>query len=153
MKRILEILQKKQSEYIFLSDLRNETPYNKMDVFINPERNCFLRCEDKKEDVIKEQDYRRVLVSNLNVTPVITLKDNVIKYLRDCLKDGYQFLEVECKESGYPLLTYDGELVVSDKLKTAPITFSPTEALERIKKFNESYNNNHKLTPGLHESS
>ena len=151
MKRILEIIERVGNDTIGLFELKEETTYNNMEIFINPDRRYWTRMEQDKLEELKEKDYRKVLASSLTSAPNITLRSSEIALLRTCLKDGTPFIEVDCDEKGYPILN-DGVLVFYRTFKSPPITFSPAEALERIKQFNESYNNNHKLTPGLYES-
>jgi hypothetical protein len=155
MKTILEIIKKKQSDTIGLFSLKKHTTYHTRDVFINPERNHWSRLDTTTNtlETFEEKDYRKVVAFNLNAIPVIKIYDEDAKILNNHLEEGFPFLEVECREDGYPLLTEDNRLIVYDRLTFFTSNITPEEALERIKEFNESFTNNHKLTPGLHESS
>lgn len=151
MKRILEIINKGSEPCLFT--LSNETTYNLGDVFLQPDRVLWQRLQVQNKEIIEQNpEYRKVVAFNINATPVITLKAIDVTYLRNCLKDGFPFLEVECREDGYPELK-NGHLIVHDRLTCLVPNITPAEALERIKQLNENFTNNHKLTPGLHESS
>jgi hypothetical protein len=152
MRARLEIIRRVDNDSIGLFLLKEDTTYHIGDVFINPKRNSWLRMDKGRKEILEGDDYRKVVAFNINATPVITLKAIDVTYLRNCLKDGFPFLEVECREDGYPELT-DGHLIVHDRLTCLVPNITPAEALERIKQLNENFTNNHKLTPGLHESS
>lgn len=153
MKKIVEIIKKSDNKDIIgIFDLKQETTYKNMDIFLNPNRDSWNRLSSNNSKIIKEDDYRKVIAFSLNSLPALTLNNSDQSFLNKCLKDGYNFLEIECHEDGYPNLK-NGNLIIYDKLISPKVTFTPTEALQRIKEFNEQYTNNHKLTPGLHESS
>ena len=152
MKKILEIIKRVDNDAIGLFLLKEEQePINKMDVFINPKRTSWLRADGRYE-IIRNEDYRKVVAFSINATPVITLESFDVHYLRESIKNGFPFLEVECREDGYPELK-DGQLIIYKQLSYLVPNITPAEALERIKQLNENFTNNHKLTPGLHESS
>jgi hypothetical protein len=153
MKRILEIIKRVDNDSIGLFLLKEEEdPIRKIDVFITPERNSWLRTGRVIMEKIKSEDYRKVVAFSIDATPVISLKSFDVHYLRESIKNGFLFLEVECREDGYPELK-DGQLIIYKQLSYLVPNITPAEALERIKQLNENFTNNHKLTPGLHESS
>lgn len=152
MKRILEIIGKNEST-IGLFELKKETTYKNMDIFLNPNRDSWLRLSNDNKEKIKEFDYRKVVAFSLTSDPAKHLQTSDQTLLRNYIKDGYNFLEVECNEDGYPVLA-DECLIIYQKLSSNPVkNLTPAEALQKIKEFNEQYTNNHKFTPGLHESS
>lgn len=77
-------------------------------------------------------------------------KDN--KLLLEEYEKGNIYVQLECNEDGYPILDSDSKLIIYG-FYSSNTSITPQEALERIQQFNEEYTNNHKLTPGLHESS
>lgn len=152
MKKILEIIRRVDNDSIGLFLSREEQePIENLDVFIDPDRKSWLRA-DGRQDQIRKQDYRKVVAFNISGSPAITLKSSDVSMIRNSLKDGFPFLEIECDEKGYPAL-YQGGLMVYRQLEQLIPNITPAEALERIKQLNEHFTNNHKLTPGLHESS
>jgi len=89
-------------------------------------------------------------INNVTAFKGISLNGSHKIILKKAFDKGEIYLEIECNEDGYP----DGSLIIYGTSSTfSHINITPTEALERIKQFNETYTNNHKLTPGLHESS
>ena len=89
-------------------------------------------------------------INNVSDFKGISLSSAHKTILRKAFDKGEIYLEIECNQDGYP----DGSLIIYGTSSTfSHINITPTEALERIKQFNETYTNNHKLTPGLHESS
>lgn len=86
--------------------------------------------------------------------PAVTINDSDKEELKVAIDQRLNYAEIECNDDGYPILNNERRLVIYAYYSDLPnIILSPTDALERIKQFNEKYTNNHKLTPGLHESS
>jgi hypothetical protein len=89
-------------------------------------------------------------INNVTAFKGISLSGPNKVELKEAFKNGKIYLEIECNEDGYP----NGSLTIYGmSSRFSRLNITPTEALERIKQFNEKYTNNHKLTPGLHESS
>lgn len=112
---------------------------------------------DQIDKAIANPDIVKVLAVDLSgVGPCISLAYEDATRLQAAYDQGLEYVEIECHEDGYPVLT-NHRMTIYDfssfALDESSIILTPTEALERIKQFNEKYTNNHKLTPGLHESS
>lgn len=141
MKRILEIIEKNENT-IGLFELKKETTYKNMDIFLNPNRDSWIRYSTDRSEQFKELDYRRVLAFSLTSDPAKHLQISDQTLLRNYIKDGYKFLEVECNEDGYPVFANDC-LIIYQKLSSNPVkNLTPAEALQKIKEFNERNSKN-----------
>jgi hypothetical protein len=113
------------------------------------------RLMSESEFIKSEEDMNIFKVIALPMTNVTAFKGITLgTYHKKLLKNAFDkeeiYLEIECNEDGYP----NGSLTIYGmSSRFSRLNITPTEALERIKQFNEKYTNNHKLTPGLHESS
>jgi hypothetical protein len=111
--------------------------------------------ESEITDAMTDDNVFKVIalpISNVSDFKGVTIASKDKRILKDSLDAGETYLEIECTEHGYPY--QDDRLIIYRASSTLIISnLTPAEALERIKQFNEEYTNNHKLTPGLHESS
>jgi hypothetical protein len=141
MKRILEIINKGSEPCLFT--LSNETTYNLGDVFLQPDRVLWQRLQVQNKEIIEQNpEYRKVVAFNITTSPPIFLHSDDQKILKKCVEKGHNFLEVDCDENGYPFLGISGRLDILNTLRSASISMTPTEALQKIKELNESKTRN-----------
>ena len=151
MREIVQI--KKYDGGLCLISLRSKT-FEKNDIIVTNSGSLdrLLRESEfrSSEDDINVFKVIALPINNVSAFKGISLSSTYKIILKKAFDKGEFYLEIECNQDGYPdgLLTIYGTSSVFSY-----INITPTEALERIKQFNETYTNNHKLTPGLHESS
>ena len=158
MKETVKIA-KTDSNKVCLFSLRKKSLKN-FDIVADLNDNNHLRRVTTTEQIdkaIADPDVIKTIAIHLSgVHPCISIDDEDAKRLETALEQGLEYVEIECHEDGYPVVT-NYKMTIYDfcsfVFSESNSNLTPTEALERIKQFNEKYTNNHKLTPGLHESS
>lgn len=150
MKEIVRITLKNNGA-ILLTSLR-EKNFIDREISVNFSDRYHLErvsTDSEKQEAINNPNKHKLIAHSSDIKPIINISDHDQKEFKIVIKQGLEYAEIECDENGYPILDEKNCMIIYAYYSQ----LSPSKALERIKEFNEKYTNNHKLTPGLHESS